>query len=210
MDTGGIMIGGLHSHADFGACISSRNTGAPTRKTVRKTVPHMTGFYDFSNVAGSPSYEQREVSYSFDLIGSRDEVQAAKSALLNWLAPVTDAEIRDDDLPGWHMRGGFDSADWEEDASGEGGTLTVRFVCQPLLEADEYTVVRLEAGETVVTNFGQTVSPLASGTGGVTIGGVTQAVTADEARLSAQLLHGENVVSVSGGPVTIRWREVRP
>lgn len=208
----GIIANDRHSFHDLGQCIASRNTGAPEKKAITKTVPFMSGFYDFSNLYGGIAYESREISYSFELLGdSREDLQRQKSELMEWLSYVHDTEIRDDDVPGWHFVGSFSGYSWDETADGESGTLEVTFLCQPFMEADEETSKALAIGTHTVTNDGQPVNPVvsvASGTAKITINGFVQSVTG-ETRLSVQLPHGDTSVKVEGAAATLKWKEAR-
>lgn len=208
----GISIGSVHSYYDLGQCIASRNTGSPEKKSSTKTVPYMSGFYDFSDLYGGIAYESRELSYSFELLGdSREDLQRQKSELMEWLSYVHDTEIRDDDIPGWHFIGSFSGYSWDETADGESGTLEVTFLCQPFMEADEETSKALAIGTHTVTNDGQPVNPVvsvASGTAKITINGFVQSVTG-ETRLSVQLPHGDTSVKVEGAAATLKWKEAR-
>lgn len=208
----GISADGVHSFYDLGQCIASRNTGTPEKKSITKTVPFMSGFYDFSNLYGGIAYESREATYSFALLGdSREDLQAQKSDMMQWLSQIHDAKIYDDDIPGFHFVGSYSSSSWEEGEEGESGTLEVTFLCQPFLEADEFTEESLVIGDNTVVNDGQPVNPdvvVDSGTATLTIGGITQQVTGT-ARLIAQLPHGETSVTVSGAAAKLRWRETK-
>lgn len=208
----GFRAGAYHL-SDFGQCIASRNTGAPEKKTSTKTVPYMSGFWDFSKVYGALAYESREVTYTIELLGeSRQDLQDQKSALMAWLLEIHDEPIYDDDIPGFHFVGSCSGVDWDEGEEGESGTLTVKFLCQPFLEADDDTTVTVPVGSGTVNNPGQTVNPTAktaSGSATIILGGVTQSVSTTPTRLSGQLLPGDNPVTVSGAEVTLSWRQQR-
>lgn len=208
----GFTIGGK-SLSDFGQCVASRNTGTPEKKSSTKTVPYMSGFYDFSKVYGAVAFESRELEYSIELLGdSREDLQQQKSELLDWLSAVHDADIYDEDITGWHFHGSFDSADWDEGEEGESGTLDVTFICQPFLISDTEKSQSLSTGAGTVNLTGQPVNPTAStasGSATITLGGIKQSVSTTPTRLIAQLFPGDNSVTVDGNPVTLKWREQR-
>lgn len=193
--------------ADFGQVVASRSIGAPTKKMVTKTVPHMSGFYDFSALSGSVPYESRELQYVIDIIGERNTVQQERSELMTWLSTIHDEDIYDEDLEGWHFHGSFSSFDWAEGETGESGSLTVTFLCLPFVISDEETTTTLEIGEHTITNNGQTTFVTASSEtqAQITMGGITQSVSA-AIKLSAPLLAGDNAVKVANAPVTLKWR----
>lgn len=211
--SGILTIGGV-TLASFGECIASRNTGSPEKKTSTVTVPHMSGFWDFSKVYGELAYESREVTYAIQLIGDdREDLQDRKSALMEWLLEVSDEAIYDDDIPGWHFVGSCTGCDWEEGDEGESGTITATFLCQPFLVKDTETTATLQVGEgQTVSNHGMAAEVTAStesGTATVTMGGMQQSVTTTPQRLVARLLPGDNEVDVTGSAVTFTWSETR-
>lgn len=196
---------------DFGQCLASRNTGDPQKKTSTKTVPYMSGFYDFSKIYGALAYESRELTYTIEILAdSRKELQQVKSSLLGWVLEIHDADIYDEDIDGWHFHGSCSETSWEEGDEGESGTLEVTFLCHPFLIADTETVKTLEVGQRTVTIEGQAVNPTAkavSGAATITMGGIQQSVSTTPIRLSGQLLPGDNELTVAGGTVQLTYRE---
>ena len=207
----GFKVSGKHNFWDFASCVASSDSGKPEKKFVTATVPYMSGFYDLSKIYGAIAYESRDVSYTFELLGDdMEDLQRQKTNLLDWLGLVHDEPIYDDTQPNYHYVGSFYEADWEEDETGESGTLTVTFKCQPFLIADRATEESLSVGTHTVVNNGQQVSVFAkanSGSATVKINGVIQAVTTTEQRLTAQLQPGENEVVVTSNSVTLRYYE---
>lgn len=201
------------SLADFGQCIAARNIGAPEKKLVTKTVPHMSGFFDFSKLYGALAYESRELEYEIQMIGDdREDLQQQRSDLMTWLSTIHDEDIYDEDVPGWHFHGSLESTDWEESESGESGTLTATFLCHPFMICDEESSQTVPVGTGSIENEGMAVNPyasVASGTGTVKIGNVTQSVGTSPVRLTAQLQPGANQVEVTGAAVTFTWHEER-
>ena len=208
----GFKVSGKHNFWDFASCVASSDSGKPEKKFVTATVPYMSGFYDLSKIYGAIAYESRDVSYTFELLGDdMDDLQRQKTNLLDWLGLVHDEPIYDDTQQNYHYVGSFYEADWEEDETGESGTLTVTFRCQPFLIADRATEESLRVGTHTVVNHGQQVSVFAkanSGSATVKINGVIQAVTTTEQRLTAQLQPGENEVVVTSNSVTLRYYEL--
>lgn len=155
----GITIGGKHSFDDFGLVIAEREIGAPPKNSIRKTVPYMNGFYDFTKLYGSPSWGARTIKYAFDVIGvTVEEMEAGRLPVVNWLCNVHDEDIYDDAIPEYHFHGSFDNLSVAED--GEKVTLTFTFVCYPfLIKNIAHVLTFYEGGEVAVTNNGQPVSP---------------------------------------------------
>lgn len=209
----GILTIGGTTLASFGQCVSSRSTGAPEKKTSTVTVPHMSGFWDFSKVTGELSYESREVTYEIELLeDERADLQDRKSELMAWLLQTHDEAIRDDDIPGWHFVGSCSSCEWDEGAEGVTGTITATFLCQPFLYADEAEEETLQVGTHTVPNTGmgtELYAQATTGTSTLTIGGIVQSVTTTKTRLVAGLVPGDNSVKVEGNPATLTWNETR-
>lgn len=204
----GFSINDVHL-SDFGQCMASRDTGSPTKNLVTKTVPYMSGFYDFSKLYGAAAYESREVTYVIQMIGSPCEVQEQKSEVMEWLSQVHDADIYDDDIQDRHFHGSLSSMEWEESEDGESGSLTVVFLCHPFMIADSEKTKSLAVGSNTVTIEGQPVRFTAVPSGGaatITVNGRQQSVS-KEAVVNLRLMPGENTVQVSTNPVTVRWRE---
>lgn len=208
----GINVKGLHSFHDFGQVISSRSSGDPVKKLATKTVPYMSGFYDFSKLYGSLAFESREVKYVFSIVEeSREECQHIRAKLMDWLTSVHDDDIYDDDIPGYHYRGSFSASAWSEAETGESGDLEVTFICHPFMICDTYTEIHLATGTHTIVNINQTVTPIATpdtGSATVKIGDYSQSVTGETA-LNIPLVSGENSVQVTGNAVMLKWKEER-
>ena len=65
----GIRANGKHSYMDFDLFLRSRQIGVPEKKSVRQSVPYMSGFYDFSAINGEPAWGERHRQHAR---GSRD------------------------------------------------------------------------------------------------------------------------------------------
>ena len=125
----GISINGKHSYRDFGLFVSKKVVEMPSVKRIRETVPYMNGSHDFSKLNGELTYEDRIISYTFDITGNDAEEMNA---------------INDDDYPRLHFVGSYHESDWEED-DGQ-GELTIKFICHPYMYANTETVIELAAG----------------------------------------------------------------
>lgn len=138
MFTKGFTINGKHSYADYGLYINNRVIGLPTKASIRKTIPFMSGYYDFSRINGADTWGERTLSYSFDIVGDTvEETEAELTRVLNWLANVYEADIYDDTIPNYHFHGSFMDAATEESEDGEKIVLTVNFVCYPFKIAND-------------------------------------------------------------------------
>ena len=112
----------------------------PSVKRIRETVPYMNGSYDFSKLNGELTYEDRIISYTFDITGNdAEEMNAKKHDVSAWLCAVHEEDIQDDDYPNLHFVGSYHESDWEED-DGQ-GELTIKFICKPYMCANVETVI---------------------------------------------------------------------
>lgn len=125
-----LIIDGKKSYDDFNVYIASRKISSPTKKTIKESVPFSNVVYDFSKINGELYWEERKLEYSFDIAElSTEEMEIAKSNLLNWLLNVHDTDIYDPYIGDYHYHGSYDSDSWDEDFGA--GTLNVIFNVYP-------------------------------------------------------------------------------
>ena len=147
-----LKINNLDSYIDFGQCIASREISIPEKRVIKESVPYKNGDYDFTALNGEPTFENRTITYTFDIIGTNmAEVEDQKRELLDWLMFVEDADIYDGYLSGYHFRGSYESAEWTEDW--EQSALSVTFSVYPYMIADEETVQTF-----LMTNSNKTIN----------------------------------------------------
>lgn len=176
----GIRAGGKHSYEDFGLEIASREIGLPEKKSIRKTVPFMNGFYDFTTLNGAPAWGERQIKYTFDLIGATvEEMDAERTEVINWLCNLHDVDIFDDSIPDYHFRGSYDSYSLSED--GEYVELTVVFVCYPFMLSN-VSVSQTFTGDGMfaIVNNGQQTKLMAKGKGTIMYGTIKKSFDAAE------------------------------
>lgn len=207
MFTDGFTINGKHSFADYGLHIKKRQLGFPAKRSIRKTVPFMNGYHDFTRINGSDTWGERTLAYTFDIIGNTPaEVDAECTRILNWLANIHEADIYDDTMPEYHLHGSFESASPTESEDGEQNELTVTFICYPFKISNEERTQAV-SGDFSLENTGQAVRlfVVASNAASITIGNRTLSVTAGETELPIVLYNG-----ITSGytttAVTFKWR----
>ena len=206
--TGGFSVEGVHTR-DFGLCLNSKELTAPVKKASRVSIPFMHGTYDFSDIYGDVYFEDRELTYLFDVLGdSPADVESTVSAVSDWAAMITNADILDDDIPFWHYRGSCTEIGVERDESGLMAQLEIKMTIYPFKIADDPCRIRVEIGDNVVANRGHraqmTVVPDQTMT--IQIGSLKQTFSS-ETVADIALEHGDNVVTVSSGGGSIEWRE---
>lgn len=207
----GIAISGLHSYYDFGLNINSRKIDLPPKNSIRKTIPFMNGYYDFTKINGGISWGARTISYTFDIVGATvEEMDAKRTEVVNWLCNQHDVDIYDDTIPDYHFHGSYDTNSQSED--GEKSELTVNFVCYPFMIENEPRIVYINGEDVTVTlkNGGQPVKPIIETEQAcvVTIGNMMQSVSAGETQIAVVLPSGETKVSVkksAAGETKIKW-----
>lgn len=146
-----LRIGDKGSFSDFGQCISKRSIGIPAKKIIKETVPFKNGDYDFSALNGEPAYEDREISYTFDVIGTNMlEVEKQKKKLLDWLMNVQNENIYDPYIENFHFYGSYNGPNWSE--NWEQSELTVTFKVYPYLISNSPFIkkFKLKAGSNKV------------------------------------------------------------
>ncbi len=208
----GIRIGGKHSFEDFGLVLNSREIGYPNKKSIRKTVPYMNGFYDYTKLYGAPAWGERVNKYTFDVIGfTVEEMEAERIPVVNWLCNVHDEDIFDDAFPDYHFRGSFDSISTSED--GEKATLAFTFVCYPFMIRNYPSVRKFTSnGSFTIVNNGQPVKLKASATASCTVtsNGHVYSIPANTPEYDVLVLDaGTNDirVEITGGEVSLSWGE---
>ena len=207
----GIAVNGLHSFRDFGLTISSKTVGLPKKKLLRETIPFANGSYDFSMISGEIIFEDRTAKYTFDIIDNDVvSMQVLRSKVATWLLMVHEANIYDDDYPGWHVIGSYSNDSWSED--NESGELTVTFKCYSFLVADEMKEYSMATGTHQILNDGsRNAVPTIDAPFGatITIGDRTITFTAGTYNDSSVFLtSGTNTWGVqSSGVVTVKFRE---
>lgn len=86
----GITFLGKHSYNDFGITMATqREVGIPNKKKSKLSVPFSNVTYDYSEIFGSQTYEERTVKYTFNIanrsIKRKDEMNWIKTVMINWL-----------------------------------------------------------------------------------------------------------------------------
>lgn len=195
----GITINNKHSYENFGLVINAREIGIPEKRSVRKSVPFFNGFYDFSALNGSPTWGERTIKYTFDIIGATvAEMDEERMDVLAWLCNVHDVDIFDDTIPNYHFHGSYGSYSMTED--GEHVQLTVVFVCQPFMFSNTSVVSTVYGSGTInIVNNGQPSSFVISTSQvcTVTIGNIRKSVPpVNNYKMGVLLDSGKNVVTV--------------
>lgn len=195
----GITINARHSYRDFGLYVKDKKIGLPSKRMIRESVPYRNGYYDFTAMNGAPTWLERSISYTFDVLEENEQAMNRKrDALLNWLMNAHETEIYDDTMPGWHFYGSYDGGEITDDE--EASEISVSFICYPFRIANTEQRMYLKAGANTIVYSGQPVkcSVLGTSDGTIGMGGYTQSFTADtRLELLAMLMPGETEVTLT-------------
>lgn len=134
-----IIINNKASFDDFRASVASRKANAPTKKSIKQTVPHSNKTYDFSAINGEVYWEERELEYIFEIVAPTPaKLENAKMLFSNWVMNVTEADLYDPFIEDYHFTDcTFKSISYEDDESVEKSTITVIFTAYPYKLSNE-------------------------------------------------------------------------
>lgn len=125
-----LIIDGKRSYTDFGLMIAERHISNPKKKSIKESIPFSNVVYDFSNINGEIYWEERTLTYKFDIAElTTEEMEVIKSDVMDWFMNVHDQDIYDPYIGDYHFHGSFDSDSWEEDFGS--GKITVSFTVYP-------------------------------------------------------------------------------
>lgn len=144
----GITFDGKHSYRDFGLTVVDKVIGNPKKIKVKERVPFSNEIYDFSGIYGGQEYEERPLTYVFN-VKDYDKIDFSikKIEVLNWfMGPNRKIKLIDDYIPGYYFL-----AEVEEDPDFEEmryrGKLTVDFTAYP------FKIGELEEGNDIWDTF---------------------------------------------------------
>lgn len=134
----GFTFDGKHSYRDMGMTIDpERNISIPNKVKYKESLPFSNKVWDFSSIYGGPTYEERTLTYKFNLMGKRIESKAdmnmIKTVLLKWLlSPNEKKPLYDDHFPNFYFMAEVEGnnnfvEDWKH------GFLNVTFTAQPFM-----------------------------------------------------------------------------
>lgn len=223
----GISRDGRHTR-DYNMWLVSRSAPTPPEKEIIDSVPYMQGHYDFSDVMGERIYNNRTLSYVFEIKNrhytSRKNVQ---TSLENWLMRSGIAPLYDDHAEGYYYMAKCTYIN-TEDATG-GLRVTVDFDGYPfkISEAEEghdiWDIFNFELDVSILNEYqinGSTEVDLynvgsnsrapkitASSAMVIVKDGVTYNVPAGQSQNdSFRLMIGDNPMTITGnGSIKFHW-----
>lgn len=130
MSSFGITINEKHSFKDFKLTIKNKKIGIPKKKKIKESLPYMNGSYDFTALYGEPTYDDRELEYSFNVIGeNKFDLNSKKMKILEWLTEKNTFDLFDDTLPEYYFKSTIEELDFNE--QGNTGELNLKLSCYP-------------------------------------------------------------------------------
>lgn len=137
----GIKFNGKHSWNDFGITMPpEKEIGMPEKQKILVRPPWSNMDLDFSDLYGTQVYENRKLTYSFNILhktrNSKERMNFTKTVLINWLMNSNGKQrLYDDAIPGYYFL-----AEVVSDASfkenWDTGVLTVTFDAYPFMICD--------------------------------------------------------------------------
>lgn len=228
----GITFNGLHSYDDFGLTVAEKTIGNPSKIKTKERVPHSNQVYDFSGIYGGQEYEERQLTYVFNVKDYDKRMIAIKKIeSLNWIMNVNEkTKLVDDYIEGYYFLAEVEEApDFEEMRFH--GTLTVTFTAYPfkigeleegndiwdtfnfLLDVAQITEFRVRGRKNVILyNVGANiVYPIIRATSPMQIikDGITYNIQAGEIESRVFFLNiGENPMTILGsGTISFHFRK---
>ena len=133
----GIIKGNKHSYRDFNITIAKRDIGIPKKNKITEKIPFSNITYDFSTLYGEQTYDERPLSYTFNIIGkSKSDMNIKKANVLAWLMDGGKEEFYDDTIPGVYFLAEVVEASWKENV--HDGQLTVKLEAYPFKISSYY------------------------------------------------------------------------
>jgi|SRR5690625_774090 len=98
----GFTRSGIHTR-EYGMWLVNRQAPTPSEKQIIESVPFMQGVYDFSNILGERVYENRSLTYVFEIKQQDYEKRKInQTAIENWLKKDGVAPLYDDHARGYY------------------------------------------------------------------------------------------------------------
>lgn len=103
----GITFNGKHSYDDYRMLLAQREIGIPSKQKLLESVPYSNKQYDFSTIYGAQSFEQREITYTFNLFNANiAALEQQKINCINWLMGAHEqVRLEDDDIEEYYFLG---------------------------------------------------------------------------------------------------------
>ncbi len=215
----GISRNGIHTK-EYNMWLVDRQAPTPEEKSIIESLPFVQGHYDFSTILGGRVYENRPLSYQFEIINRNyQNRKSIQTSLENWLMKGGYEVLYDDHEPGYYWMakctrvntadtyGGltinieFDAYPFKISELEEGNDIWDTFNFElDVAQVTEYTING--STDVMLYNVGASnLTPTIKASAPMTIikSGVTYHITAGETKSSEFVLfQGENRLTIQG------------
>lgn len=143
----GITFDGRHS-SDYDLRLVNRIIGNPNKIKTKERVPYSNEMYDFSAIYGGQEYEERTLTYTFNVKDyNKVDLELKKTAVINWVMQSNKKiMLVDDYIPGYYFMAEVeDGPDFSEFRYN--GRITINFTAYP------FRISELEEGNDIWDTF---------------------------------------------------------
>lgn len=143
----GITYDGRHS-SEYGLRLVDRVIGNPNKIKGKERIPFSNELYDFSSIYGGQEYEERSLTYVFNVKDyNKIDLEVKKTAVNNWvMQPNKKIQLFDDYIPGYYFMAEVeDGPDFTE--LRYNGRITINFTAYP------FRISQLEEGNDIWDTF---------------------------------------------------------
>lgn len=135
-----ITFAGLNSFTDFGVTVKKLTLGEPEQITNRQSVPYMHGSYDFSRMAGTPTYKDRNLEITFNVIGKNsNDLYNKRIAIERWLRKSYNDRLKIDSIDYYCTGATCEKTEYKIVSKNQTvAELTAKFVIYPYLQSKDY------------------------------------------------------------------------
>lgn len=215
----GFTRNGIHTR-EYNMWLVERTAPTPAEKRIMENLPFVQGSYDFSMILGGKVYENRPLTYRFEIL-NRDyqNRKVIQTSLENWLMKGGYEPLYDDHAPGYYYLAKCTGV-YTTDTS-DGLTITIEFDAYPFkisvlpeghdiwdefnFELDVAQNTKFEVDgeiDIILYNVGAShLTPTIKTSDSMTIvkSGITYTVPAGETKSTEfVLLQGENKIKIQG------------
>ncbi len=125
----GVKFGDKHSYYDFNLILMKRaEISMPSIKTQYIDIPGMHGSIDMTTAFGSVKYNDRNIKFTFRIVGDRENWYTRHSEIANYIHGQLMKIIIDED-DGYYYYGRPNVNIWESNRNK--GTLVIDAICEP-------------------------------------------------------------------------------
>lgn len=143
----GITFDGKHS-SEYNLRLINRIIGNPSKMKSKERIPFSNEMYDFSAIYGGQEYEERTLTYIFNIKDYKKiDLELKKTAVINWVMQSNKKiKLVDDYIPGYYFMAEVeDGPDFSE--LRYNGRITINFTAYP------FRISELEEGNDIWDTF---------------------------------------------------------